>query len=379
LKVTGKRGSHLFGAVAARDEITNLLVPGPESSFVTTIPGASTTAIARYRADIGSGTLGGLLTSRRGESYENTVLAADSYHRLTERDSLRVQVAGSRSAYPDAPSAFNGHALAASYSHNDRDWSWGANYDERAPEFRADSGFLNQVGVRSANAYVDRRIHGDADRWYRRLIIGGGVDATRAFDGLFTEWGADLSLSYRGPRQSELNVNLAPNQEYFEGTTYRNFRYSIYGEIQATRDVALSLAIRAGETIDFNNARAADFIVYSPTANINLGRRISAELSYDFQRLDTKSGARIFDLHLPQARLLYHFSRRAFVRTILQYRTVDRVTSENQRLLTQLLFSYRVNAQTVFLAGYSDNYEGERALERVNRAVFVKVGYAWLF
>jgi hypothetical protein len=95
--------------------------------------------------------------------------------------------------------------------------------------------------------------------------------------------------------------------------------------------------------------------------------------------LDTKEGARIFDIHIPRARLLWHFSRRAYVRTILQYRMLDLVTAEQRRLLTQLLFSYRVNAQTVFLAGYSDRYEGERDLERLNRAVFVKVGYAWLW
>jgi len=31
------------------------------------------------------------------------------------------------------------------------------------------------------------------------------------------------------------------------------------------------------------------------------------------------------------------------------------------------------------LAGYSDNFEGARELTRTNGAVFVKVGYAWLF
>jgi hypothetical protein len=43
------------------------------------------------------------------------------------------------------------------------------------------------------------------------------------------------------------------------------------------------------------------------------------------------------------------------------------------------LFSYRVNAQTVFLAGYSDFFEGETGLSRMDRSVFAKVSYAWLF
>lgn len=69
----------------------------------------------------------------------------------------------------------------------------------------------------------------------------------------------------------------------------------------------------------------------------------------------------------------------AFVRVVLQYETVDFVTEESRELLTQLLISYRWNAQTVILAGYSDNYEGERDLSRTDRAVFVKLSYAWLF
>ena len=386
LKLTGKSGPHLYGALIARDEITNLLIPGDQSSIVTSIPGASTAVFGRYRAEIGAGTVGGLLSMRRGEGYDNVVAAGDSYYRITERDSVRVQLAGSRTTYPDALAAaqaqphgaFAGHALRATYTHNDRDWSWSGGYTELAPEFRADSGFVNQVGVRAANLGADRRIRGGPGRWFRNLFIGGGVDTTREYDGAWTEWGADFNVTYQGPRQSEISVNVAPNQEYFAGTTYQNFRYSLSGEFQASPDVALGLAIRAGETIDFNNAQQADFVVISPAARINLGRRVSGELGYDYQLLEAKGGAPIFDLHLPQARLLYHFSRRAFVRSIVQYRLVDRVSSEQRRLLTQLLFSYRVNAQTVFLAGYSDNYQGELDLSRTNRAVFVKVGYAWL-
>jgi hypothetical protein len=293
---------------------------------------------------------------------------------------VRVQLAGSRTDYPfDDGGSFTGHGLRASYTHNDQNWSWSGAYTELAPDFRADSGFLNQVGIRAANASGERRIRGGADRWFRNLFIGGGVDTTCQYDGNWTEWGADLSFTYQGPRQSEISINLAPNQEFFDGTTYHDFRYSISGQFQPSRDVTLGLGVRAGETIDFNNSQQADFVVLSPSATVNLGRRISGELAYDYQVLNTKSGDRIFDLHLPQARLLYHFSRRAFIRTILQYRIVDQVTEEERRLLTQLLFSYRVNAQTVFLAGYSDRFDGERELTRTNRAVFVKVGYAWLF
>jgi hypothetical protein len=381
LKITGKSGPHLYGALFARDEITNILIPGDESSDFAFLDTASTSTFARYRAEVGkSATIGGLLSSRRGDGYDNTVLAMDGYHRATEQDNIRVQLAGSRTTYPaaiatafDQPDgAFTGHALRASYSHTDRAWDWGADYAELSPEFRADSGFISQVGVRQGEVFFQRRIRGGEDRWFRNLYLTGGVDSTRQFDGDWNEWGADLGATYQGPRQTEISINLAPNQEYFAGRTYHNFRHSISASTQVSPDVSVYLSVNAGENIDFTNAQPADFVTVSPGASLNIGRRFRGELDYVWQQFETESGQRIFTVHLPQARLLYHFSRRAFVRTVLQYQTLDRVTEHSRDLLTQLLFSYRWNAQTVILAGYSDNYEGDRDL-------FVKLSYAWLF
>jgi hypothetical protein len=388
LKLTGKTGPHLYGLLVARDEITNLLIPGDESSDFTFLDTASTSTFGRYRAELGkSTTAGGLVTSRRGEDYENTVLAADGFHRITEKDSIRAQFAGSRTSYPNAiatefaqpDGSFTGHALRVNYGHSDRDWEYGADYDELSPEFRADGGFVSQVGVRAGDVYFQRRIRGGEDRWFRNLYVNGGVDATRQFDGDWNEWGADLGATYQGPRQTEISFNLAPNQEYFAGRTYHNFRHSFSISTQVSPDVSAYLSINSGENIDFNNAQQANFVTISPGASLNIGRRFSGALDYVWQQFETKSGDRIFTVSLPQARLLYHFSRRAFVRTVLQYQSVDRVTEESRELLTQLLFSYRWNAQTVILAGYSDNYEGERDLSRTDRAVFVKLSYAWLF
>jgi hypothetical protein len=388
LKVTGKSGPHLYGLLVARDEITNVLIPGDQSSDLAFLDQPSTSVFGRYRAELGkSSTVGGLLTSRRGDGYENTVLAADGYQRLTESDSIRMQVAGSRTSYPGQISAdfgqpegsFSGHSLIVNYSHTDSVWEWGADYDELAPEFRADAGFITQVGVRQGDVFFQRRIRGSEKQWFRNLYITGGADSTRQYDGAWTEWGADLGATYQGPRQTEISINLAPNQEFFAGRTYHNFRHSISASIQATPDVRLSMSVNSGESIDFNNAQQADFVTLSPGASLNIGRRFTGELDYVWQTFETKQGDRIFTVHLPQARMLYHFSRRAFVRAVLQYETVDQVTEKSRDLLTQLLFSYRWNAQTVVLAGYSDAYAGAVDLSRTDRTVFVKLSYAWLF
>jgi hypothetical protein len=391
VKLTGKSGPHMYGLLFARDEITNLIIPGDQESSLASIPGGSTTGIARYRHEFGKNTtLGGLVTSRTGEDYNNLVVAADGYQRLNEKDALRFQVVGSRTKYPDALAtefeqphgSFDGYGLSARYSHNDRDWTWVARYNEFSPELRADSGYTTQIGYRFFAATAERRIRGGPQKWFRDLYFSSGVDGTRQYDGAWNEWGADLGVTYRGPKQSEVNFGLAPNQEFFDGTTYHDFRYSFFAAFQAAPDVRLGTSVRWGEVIDYTNSQQADYLTLSPYTLFNVGRHIYGEISYDYQVLDTKQGQRIYAVHLPQARLLYHFNGRTFVRAILQYQMLKReipASIESRELLTQFLFSYRINAQTVFLAGYSDNYEGATNLDRTNRAIFAKVSYAFLF
>jgi hypothetical protein len=396
-KLTGKSGPNSYGVLLARDEITNFLIPFDQSSFRTSLSRTSDVAALRYRRDLGEHATAGLfVASRTGDEYSNQVLSGDSYLRLTERDSLRVQAAGSRAEYPFALREFgqpagklSGHALLASYSHNDRDWSWWSGYSEVAPGFRADMGLFNQVSVRSGNAGIQRRIRGGPEKWFRNLYLGVGTDARQHWDGEWTEWGSDITFDYEGSRQTSISVNVAPNQEHYRGTTYHNMRYSMNASTQVTRDLNAGLFVNWGETIDFTNRRGADFLTLEPYTTFHLGQHFSGTASWVHQVFRTPTGEHVFTASLPQTRLLYHFNRRMYVRAILQYLDVDRtraqylgrVDRETRGLLSQLLFSYRLDAQTVFLAGYSDNYAATETvdLSQTNRAVFLKLSYAWLF
>jgi hypothetical protein len=99
-------------------------------------------------------------------------------------------------------------------------------------------------------------------------------------------------------------------------------------------------------------------------------------------------GGRLFTVHAPDLRAVYQFNTRAFVRLVLQYTRISRdpalyeseVGSEDESLLSQLLFSYKVNPQTALFLGYGDNREGDDAydLTQTQRMLFFKVGYAWV-
>jgi hypothetical protein len=396
LKVTGKSGRHAVGAFLARDRINNLLFPGSQGSNLTTLDDDVTSAAARYRHDLGAtSSLGALYAGRRGDGYENQVGAFDGVYRFRETDSLRFQLAGSRTRYPDETArAFlqplgelAGHAGVLRYAHQDRNWFWQGTYQQLHPEFRADSGFMTRVGVRTSSLGVERHFWGKEGGWFTNLWLFAGADTTREWDGEFEEWGGDLVATWQGRRQSVVEVSVAPNREHFRGEDYDNLRYALFFETELWPDVRLDAGIRAGATIDVANNQQADFVTVSPGLSWKVGRGFEGRLDYDRQTLDVPGG-RLFTDRIVQTRLLYHFNRRVYVRAILQHRDTDRdpalfpasTSRVDERLLSQLLFSYKLNAQTVFLFGYSDNHLARDAfdLTQTDRTLFLKIGYAWL-
>jgi hypothetical protein len=126
----------------------------------------------------------------------------------------------------------------------------------------------------------------------------------------------------------------------------------------------------------------------NPAVELKLGRHLNAQLGHIYQRLDVDDG-RLSEANVSQLRLVYNFNVRTFVRAMLQYQDIDRnaalyanPTQPNiETLFSQLLFSYKLNPQTVVFVGYSDNHLGLQPipLSQTDRTFFAKVGYAWIF
>jgi hypothetical protein len=151
----------------------------------------------------------------------------------------------------------------------------------------------------------------------------------------------------------------------------------------------MELFLRGGEVIDFVNNRAVDFRLVQPRVEFKLGRNMSGDLQHAWEEFSFE-GDRFIKVNLTQTRLVYHLNLRTFLRLILQYQDLEQVPElfnhpeevqpEEKTLFTQFLFSYKLNPQTVLLAGYSDDYLGTQEIDirQRDRTFFLKVGYAWL-
>ncbi len=88
--------------------------------------------------------------------------------------------------------------------------------------------------------------------------------------------------------------------------------------------------------------------------------------------------------------MVHQFNKRMFIRAIVQYQDIRRDVSldddptlfepREKNLLTELLFTYKVNAPTALYLGYTDRSLGtnEYGLTQAERTFFFKVGYAWV-
>ena len=96
LKLTGEEKGNSFGAYVVRDELTNLIFPGSQSSDSTSLDLSSTAMIARYNRDIWeNSSVGFLVTNREGEEYFNRVYGVDANFRIAPKDRINFQWMGS--------------------------------------------------------------------------------------------------------------------------------------------------------------------------------------------------------------------------------------------------------------------------------------------
>jgi len=394
-KLTGKEGKNAIGVFAARDEQTNLLFPGSSGSSAGSFDLQTTDAVLRYRRDFGSSSaVGVLFTDREGDGYQNRLAGIDGLYRMTDADRVRLQFLRSQTAYPHEVATsfgqpmgtFADNAYQISYNHDSRDWFAFARYEDVGRGFRADMGFLPQVDYTYLLAGGGRVWNGNW-KGFTRASLGSDWDRREDQSGQRLEDLVEITADCNGPLQSYTSLNVMRRERFFNGVTFKDTLSSLYTELQPTGDLFLSLSLKRGGEIDFVNTQAGDLVQISPSIRYDLGRHLRAQLSHVYQRLDVEGG-NLFTANLTQLSGVYQLNVRTFVRAILQYTDIKRrpdlyltpVDESTKTLFSQLLFSYKLNPQTVLFLGYSDNSAADQRIDltRAERTFFLKVGYAWV-
>ncbi|MEI4549646.1 carbohydrate binding family 9 domain-containing protein [Pseudoalteromonas spongiae] len=441
VKLTGSVGSHTFGSFIANDNQSNVIIPGNLGSTVVSLESKSNNVAARYRYDFTNDfSIAATTTARSADDYYNYVSSLDSKYRLTENDTFIAQLAMSRTKYSDefrdsicdadnlstckqqariqceneqdcqiseqylrvsAEEAIDDIAYKFSYEHNEKYWSLFARYDNLGEDFRGDLGFMNQVDFNKFVSGGRYRWYGEQGvNWYNRIEFYSDWDISHNANGELLEKEVQADLSFNGPLQSYGKIELLQRDRVglrhnkarldIDGNTtlFNENLVGVYLEFKPISGMFASLYANTGNHIDLANNRLGDKTRIRPVLNMNLNRHIELRLRHTYEAMDV-DGTDLFTANLTDARLSYQFNNRSFVRLAVIYRDIERnpnnyiddVTAHYKGFSTQLLYSYKVNPQTVFFAGYSDNgYQDDdlSKIEKTDRSVFMKMSYAWM-
>jgi len=408
LRATGRAGTTSFTALIARDRGQGVvIIPGPLGSDLAPQDFRSDAGVVRVRHDFGPSFVSALATFREIDGgAHNRVFGPDFQWRPRPTDTFTGQAlwSDSRTPRPDThadslnfPGEWDGRrlsdrALVVNWQHGTAKVDWFTQAEDLGPEFRADNGFIPQVGFReyyTGGGYTVR----PTKKFFTRIRTFTEAYLDEEQDGTTLTRHVQVGFGADGRYSSFTRLELNRDEIRVGSELLQRFRPRI--EIDASPNRAfgnLSLVSTLGDEIDFANARRGRGANISLSGTWRPDMHTAVSLTSGVRWLHVNAGAagsgRLFLAQIERVRTTYMFNSRCFVRVIGQYVQTDRnpslytfgVPAKDADLSLSGLFAYKLNWQTVFYAGYGDENTyapttGE--LEKSSRQAFAKVSYAW--
>jgi len=392
-KLVGQIGGNAMGALAANDSITNILLPGQQSSSLQSFDFGTRDALLRYRFDSpGDSSVGVLATGRQGGGYDNGMLAFDGNWRLDPSDTLTAQVARSTTTYPEeVANAFGipagtvrGNGWLMTWNHDRTHYTASLSVSHVDRGFRADLGYLPQVGYTEAKPEFEYDWFSNG-AWWNTGGFGGvfdWIDATG--EGPVLDRKTRIYAFAHAVKQSHFVLYATHEDQYFAGHTFALDQYEAYLSAQPLSWLQGDVDVTSGDGVDYVGVRKGRLLSVAPSFTLTPGSHFEAQLVGNFERLDV-GGNRLYTANLYDVRLAWHFNAKLFVRVIAQEQDIRRNTtlyppgtsSRTRNLATQWIVGYVANPFTSFYAGYSNGYLGTGAapLETQQRTFFLKASY----
>lgn len=397
LRSTGKFGDTSYTVLAGRDEGGGLvLLPGPSFSSFAPQDFESTVALGRIRHDLGLSFGSFLFTDREiNGGGHNRVFGPDAQWRPNDTDFITGQFLYSQTENPIQPPFFSGeslndHGAQFTWDHQQTKYDWRLRYNDFGTDFRADIGFVPQVGYRET-------LGAGGLRFYPENKILSYARTYAVYDQFYLPNGDSLGHDYYpgifliGTHNLNSQIEFH-NNEVLVGNTLLTQNYlSYFLQFDLNRKISRILVQgRAGDLIDFDNTRVGSGANISFTGTFRPFDHLTliSDLAREWLNLDEPAArGRLYTASVARLKGVYVFDARSFLRVIGQYVTTKRdpllytfdVPERDGQFLGSILYGYRLNWQTVFFVGYGDNgiVNQSNALVRTGRSIFFKISYAF--
>jgi hypothetical protein len=387
-KLTGKIGNTSVGFLVANDEAPGRLDDRSDPAFDQT----AKTVFGRVRYDLYSEShVGMIVTDREFLDGYSRLSGVDSVLRIGANHRFRATaLAADRRATTGARRT--GSLVDVNLRKEGRHLSYDVGHNQIDPDFGTDLGFVQRTDQKQSSATVSYRW------WPESWIINWDprVQYLRNYDyqGVLQDESVTGRLSFQFARNISLYGQVTRDMERYREIDFEKSRWNLGGSVDTSRRVSVAFAYQQGDQIRFIDDpflgadRQLNLLV-----NARPFSRLQTEVTLNTRRfIDVRTNTELFDVQIYRARTTYQFTNRLQLRNVLEIDTFDTTRGGN------LLATYRVNAGTVFFAGYDDHYGPEHESHshdhegvahyhldptgrtiRTNRAVFVKLQYLFRY
>ncbi|HVN30346.1 MAG TPA: DUF5916 domain-containing protein [Thermoanaerobaculaceae bacterium] len=403
-RATGKIDSSAYTLLVTQDRGGgSVVIPGPTASGFAPQDFSSFVAIGRIRQDFGASFGGLLLTDRENSASEggghNRVFGPDFQWRASERDQVTGQILFSDTQTPNRPDlepswdgrTLSSRAFSVQWRHTGYHWAWSATYQDFGEDFRADTGFVPQVGYRFEKAVLGYNAYNFGI--FSQLTAGPFCIRSTGSDGALIRRTCGLFVNPAGILNLGGELDLVPGERTRIGDTLVESDFTVYYDLSVDPGRVVS-RIRlngfVGDYPDVTNGRPGNGAEIGLTATVKATTHLALDLNADWQWLDVEfagQSARLFTAEIARLKATYNFTSHTFLRLIGQYFTSEQnpalylqpVPGVDRSFTGSALFAYAPNWQTVLYLGYGDS----RALNEKNELVptgrefFLKVSYAF--
>lgn len=400
-RATGKLDATSYTMLIARDDGGgSVILPGSEESVLAPQDFESTVAIGRVRRDLGASFAGFLISDRevRGGGH-NRVAGPDFQWRLDDANTITAQWLLSDTRLPArtdlAPewdgSRLQSGAATVEWTRFTRRFVSDLSFEQIGQGFRDDNGFIPQVGYRRAGLVVGPYFYpgGSIPSIHPYLL----AELTESRDAVRLGRVGAPGVNISGPRAMTLDARIHLADQVRSGGRLFELRF---GELEldmspTRRFDRLALRVRFGDDVDFVNRRRGRGGDVTTSATLRPFDRV--ELIFDGGRRwldvpDSRGGsARLFTASVARLKTTIHLGPRAYLRLLAERTHTDReptlysdpVPRRERSALDSLLFSYKINWQTLVSLGYESSRltSPAGALEVEGKRVFLKLAYAW--
>lgn len=400
-RATGGTERTKYTFLVGQDQGGGLVVlPGSRSSSLAPQDFSSTVAIGRLRREYGHSFASLLYAGREVDGGgHNRVFGPDFEWRPRGTDTITGQLLWSETETPDRPELaaewdgrdLQGHAGRLAWSYADAKWDNYARVLDVSREFRADNGFVPQVGYRSAYEEVGRSWHPTSGP-VRRVRVFAFGSYSEDSDGNLLERQVVPGFGMDALWNSFVRVELAQEDLRAVTRVFRRRQVRPIIELYPGRHFAYFEVEGAfGDEIDFANDRLGTGTTLTVAARINSGKHLQVSPLYTRRSLDvtTASGlsGRLVTAAVARVKAVWSFNARSWIRVIGQETSSKRrpelwtfpVEDRDRDFAGSVVFAYKLNWQTVFYLGYADSRALDDAdqLKPAERQAFFKVSYAF--